>query len=139
LVRCVFLKVEYVNPESLHKPRGYTHAVAVSGPHKTLYIGGQNAVNEKGETVGKANLKVQAAQALDNIERALEAVGAKFENVVKMTVYLVAGQNPQEGFAAFSEKWQNRATPPAVTVLFVNGLGNPDWLLEIEAIAVMPE
>ncbi|MCL5877074.1 MAG: RidA family protein [Candidatus Bathyarchaeota archaeon] len=133
------MKVEHVNPEALRKPRGYTQVVAVSGPHKTIYIGEQDAVNEKGETVGKGNLKLQTAQVLSNLERALEAVDAKLENVVKWTVYIVAGQNPQEGFGVFSEKWQNKQNPPAITVVFVAALGNPEWLVEIEAVAVIPE
>ncbi len=134
-----FLKVEYVNPEGLPKPRGYSQVVAVSGPHKTIYVGGQDAVNEKGETVGKGNLKLQTAQVLSNLERALGALGAKLENVIKWTVYIVAGQNPQEGFAVFSEKWQNKPNPPAITAVFVAGLGSPEWLVEIEAVAVIPE
>ena len=96
-------------------------------------------MNEKGETVGKGNLKLQTAQVLSNVERALEAVGAKLENVVKWTVYIVAGQNPQEGVAVFSEKLQNKPNPPAITAVFVAGLGSPEWLVEIEAVAVIPE
>lgn len=130
------MQVDYINPAGLQKPRGYTQVVSVSGPHRTIYIGGQDAVNEKGELIGKGSLKAQTEQVLGNIEKALAAAGAKLENLVKLTIYLVAGQNPREGFAAFQEKWQNKPNPPAITVLFVSGLGNPDWLIEIDAIAV---
>ncbi len=133
------MKVDYINPEGLLKSRGFTQAVSVSGPHKTIYIGGQDAVNEKGETVDKGNLKQQITQILSNIEKALDAAGAKLENVVKWNVYLVAGQNPVEGFSAFQEKWGNKPNPPAITVLFVSGLGNPAWLVEIDAVAVVPQ
>jgi len=133
------MKIDYINPEGLPKPRGYTQAVSVSDPYKTIYIGGQDAVNEKGEVVGKGNLKMQTAQILNNIEKALEAADAKLENIVKLNVYLVAGQNPAEGFGAFQEKWKNKPNPPAITVLFVSGLGNPEWLVESDAVAVAPQ
>ena len=132
------MKIDYFNPEGLPKPRGYTQAVRVSGAHKTIYVGGQDAVNEKGEVVGKGNLKMQTTQVLSNIERALEAAGAKLENVVKLNVYVVAGQNPVEGFAAFQERWGGKSNPPVITVLFVVGLGNPEWLVEVDAVAVLP-
>lgn len=132
------MKVDYFNPEGLPKPRGYTQAVSISGPHKTVYVGGQDAVNERGEVVGKGNLKMQTTQVLSNIERALEAAGAKLENVVKLNVYVVAGQNPVEGFAAFQERWGGKPNPPVITVLFVVGLGNPEWLVEVDAVAVLP-
>lgn len=132
------MKIEHLNPEALFKPRGFTQVITVSGPHKTIYIGGQDSVNEKGETVGKGNLRKQTEQVLSNIEKALEAAGAKLENIVKWNVYIVQGQNPQEGFEVFKEKWGNKPNPPTITVLFVSGLENPDWLVEIEAIAIAP-
>jgi enamine deaminase RidA (YjgF/YER057c/UK114 family) len=131
-----YLQVDYINPSGLQKPRGYTQVVSVSGPHRTIYVGGQDAVNEKGELVGKGSLKAQTEQILGNIEIALAAADAKLENLIKLTFYLMAGQNPLEGFMAFQERWQNKPNPPVITVVFVSGLGNPDWLVEIDAIAV---
>lgn len=133
-----WLQVDYINPDGLQKPRGYTQVVSVSGPHRTIYVGGQDAVNEKGELIGKGSLKAQTEQVLGNIEKALAAANAKLENLIKLTIYLVAGQNPTEGFIAFQQRWQNKPNPPVITVVFVSGLGNPDWLVEIDAIAVAP-
>lgn len=132
------MQVNYINPSGLQKPRGYTQVVAVAGPNRTIYVGGQDAVNEKGETVGKGSLQAQTEQVLSNIEAALTAADAKLENLVKLTIYLVAGQNPAEGFMAFQQRWQNKPNPPVITLLFVSGLGNPEWLVEIDAIAVTP-
>ncbi len=132
------MSVEYINPTNMAPPRGYSHAVSVSGNHKTIYIGGQNSINEKSELVGKGSLKEQTEQALSNIEKILETAGAKFENVVKFGIFLVQGQNPQVGFQAFQQKWKSNKVP-AITAVFVASLGNPEWLVEIEAIAVVPE
>lgn len=133
------MKLDYINPDGLLKPRGYTQVVSISGPHKTIYVGGQDSVNQKGEIVGKGNLKQQTEQILNNIEKALDAAGAKLENIIKWNVYLVKGQNPQEGFEVFQKKWGNMPNPPAITALFVSGLGNPEWLVEIDAVAVVPQ
>jgi len=132
-------KIDYINPENMVKPRGYSHAISVTGNHQTIYLGGQNAVDENGALVGKDSLKIQTEQVLTNIEKILEESGAEFENVVKFNIYLVPGQNPQEGFQAFQEKWGDNPNSPIITVLFVAGLGNPDWLVEIDAMAVISE
>ena len=132
------INIEYVNPEGLVTPRGYSHAIAVRGNHTTIYVGGQNAVDKNGAVNGKGDLKAQTEQALSNVETVLDAAGATLRNIVKFTIYLVQGQNPQEGFEVFQKKWGDYPKFPTVTVLFVSGLGNPDWLIEIDAVAVIP-
>lgn len=133
------MKINYINPENLFKPKGYSHAIAVSGNRKTIYIGGQNAIDEKGNIVGKGDIKEQTRQILENIEKILGEAGAKLENIIKLNIYILQGQNPQEGFGVFQQKWGSKPNLPIVTVLFVAGLGNPDWLLEIDAVAEVPE
>ncbi|HEX2965092.1 MAG TPA: RidA family protein, partial [Syntrophorhabdaceae bacterium] len=63
----------------------------------------------------------------------------KMENIIKFNIYIVAGQNPVEGFQVFQKRWGVTKDLPIVTVIFVAGLGNPDWLIEIDATAVVPE
>jgi enamine deaminase RidA (YjgF/YER057c/UK114 family) len=132
------MTIDPINPETLAQPRGYSHAISVSGNHKTVYIGGQNAINQAGELVGKGNLQEQTLQVLSNIEKILQKAGGKLENTIKFNIYILQGQNPAAGFAAFQQKWKGQ-TPPVVTVVFVAGLGNPDSLLEIDATAIIPE
>lgn len=132
-------KVEYLNPEGLHKSPAFTQAVVVTAPAKTIYIGGQNSVNAKGEVVGKGDIAAQSEQALKNVGVALEAAGAGWENVVKWTIYVAQGQSVQKGYEAFQKVWGQHANPPAITVAIVAAFANPDYLVEIEAIAVIPE
>lgn len=131
--------IEYINPENMSQPRGYSHAISVKGGHKTVYIGGQNAIDKNGVVVGKGDLKKQTEQVLRNIEIILEESEAKLENVVKFNIYLVQGQNPQDGFEVFQKMWGDNQNFPTVTVLFIDGLGDPDWLIEIDAIAIISE
>lgn len=133
------MEIKHINPENMAKPRGYSQAISVSGNHKTIYIGGQNAIDENGALVGKNNLKQQTEQVLINIGKILKDADASFENIIKFNIHLLRGQDAREGFQAFQNKWGDNKNFPAVTVLFVTGLGNPDWLVEIDAIAVVQE
>ena len=132
-------QVEYINPETLHQNPAFTNVVTVTGSVRTVYVGGQNAVDTSGEIVGKGDFKAQSEQILKNIQAALDAGGARLEHVVKWNMYIVQGQPLQEGFAAFQQVWGNRPNPPAISMAFVAGLAHPDFLAEIDAIAVVPE
>jgi enamine deaminase RidA (YjgF/YER057c/UK114 family) len=132
-------QVKYINPDSLPKNPAFTNVVTVTGPVKTIYIGGQDAVDASGAIIGKGDLKAQTEQILKNIQAALAAGGAQLEHVVKWNVYVVQGQSLQEGFAAFQNVWGNRPNPPVITGMFVAGLAHPDFLAEMDAIAVVPE
>ncbi len=129
------MNIQYVNPEGLSKNPAFSQAVITQGNGKTVYVGGQNALNAKGELIGKGNLAAQTEQAMHNLQIALEACGASFQNLVKMTIYFVQGQNLQEAFQVSQKFMQGVSNRPAVSGLFVSALANPDYLIEIEAIA----
>jgi enamine deaminase RidA (YjgF/YER057c/UK114 family) len=132
------MKIDSINPKDMPRPRGYSQAVSVSGNRRTVYIGGQNAIDENGNVVGKGDLRSQTEQILSNIEKILRDANGTFANVVKFNVYIQQGRNPTDGFQAFREKWKDNDSFPTVTAVFVAGLGNPDWLVEIEAVAEIP-
>ena len=132
-------KVEHLIPEGLHHNPAFTNVVVVSGPVRTIYIGGQDAVSRDGEIVGKGDIAAQTAQVLANMQTALAAAGARLEHVIKWNVLIVEGQSVQAGFAEFQKAWGDRPNPPLVTAAFVAALAHPDFLLEIDAIAVVPE
>src|SRR5262245_39480681 len=131
--------VEHLNPDGLHKHPAYSQAVVVRGSVQTVYVGGQNAVNASGQIVGKGDIKAQSEQTMGNVVTALAAAGAALEHVVKWNVYIVQGHSPAAGAEAFRRAWGTRPNPPAVTVALVAGLAHPDFLVEIDAIAVVPD
>ena len=130
--------VQHLNPETLHRNPAFTQAVAVSGAVKTVYVGGQNAVDISGKIVGQGDIAAQTEQVMKNIQAALAAGGASLEHVIKWNLYLVQGQSLQPGFEVFQRVWNRRPNPPAITMAYVAGLANPDFLIEIDAIAVVP-
>jgi enamine deaminase RidA (YjgF/YER057c/UK114 family) len=67
--------VEHLNPKGLHKNPAYSQAVVAKGNVKSVYVGGQNAVDTSGNVVGVDNVKVQAEQIFKNLETALAAGG----------------------------------------------------------------
>jgi enamine deaminase RidA (YjgF/YER057c/UK114 family) len=132
-------QVQYLNPESLNKNPAFTNVVVVSGHVKTVYVGGQDAVDASGAIVGKGDLGAQTEQILKNIQVALAAGGAGLEHIVKWNLYIVQGQPLNAGFEVFQRFWGNRPHPPAISGMFVAGLAHPDFLVEMDAIAVVPE
>jgi enamine deaminase RidA (YjgF/YER057c/UK114 family) len=131
--------IRHLNPDGLHKNPAYSQAVVVTGNVRTVYVGGQNAVDAAGTVVARGDIGAQTEQVIRNIETALVAGGAKLDHVVKWSVLVVQGQSLMPGFEAFQRAWGNRANPPIVTVAVVAGLAHPDFLVEIDAIAVVPE
>ena len=132
-------QVQHINPDGLNKNPAFTNVITVTGPAKTIYIGGQDSINASGEIVEKGDIKGQTEQVLKNLQTALNAAGADLEHIVKWNIYVVQGQPIQPGLEAFQQVWGNRPNPPTITVAFVAGLANPDFLVEMDAIAVVPE
>ena len=130
--------VEHLKPEGLADNPAFTQVIAVTGPVKTIYIGGQDAVDASGQIVGKGDMRAQAEQVFANLQTALAAAGAGLEHVVKWNIYVVQGQPLQPGFEVFQRVWGRRPNPPTITGMFVAALANPDFLVEIDAVAVVP-
>lgn len=133
------LKVEHINHDGIYQSPVFSQAIAVSGNCKTIYIGGQNAVDANGGIVGKNDLALQTKQIIENIKRILAAQQATFDDVIKLNIYLVQGCDPRIGLGAFQEVLGALKNPPLITVLFVAGLANPAFLIEIDGIAVVEE
>ena len=127
------MKITHLNPDELHKNPAFSQAVVAEGG-KTIYIGGQNGILPDGTMAGDT-LAAQTERADKNILEILKTVGASQENVVKQTVFVVKGQDIREGFSATQKAWGN--FPTALTFAFVESLGVPGALVEIEAIAVV--
>jgi enamine deaminase RidA (YjgF/YER057c/UK114 family) len=132
-------QVQYLNPNDLHKNPAFTNVIIVTGNVKTIYIGGQNAVDTSGAIIGKGSIKEQTEQVLNNLHVALKASDVELRHIIKMTIYIVQGESLQAGFEVFQPVLGRRPNPPAISVVFVSGLANPDFLVEIEAVAVVPQ
>ncbi len=132
-------QVQYINPEGLSKNPAFSNIVTTHGSGKTIYIGGQDAKNAQGEIVGKGDIAEQTEQVMKNLQTALAACGATFDNLIKLCIYIVQGQDLYKGFKASQKYLGNLKNPPVITGFFVAALARPDYLVEIDAIAFLPD
>jgi 2-iminobutanoate/2-iminopropanoate deaminase len=129
------MKKKIIVSEKLSKPLGiYSEAVMAEGK-RMLFISGMTARDKDGNIVGKGDMKAQTRQVLENIKAILEKVGASFDQIVKVTVFIT-------DMSRFKEIHEVRAQYfkkdyPASTMVQVSGLVSPELLIEIEAIAVL--
>jgi reactive intermediate/imine deaminase len=126
--------IERMNPQGLSTPTGYSHVVSARGG-RTIYIAGQVALDAQGRVVGAGDLAAQTRQVFANLDIALKAAGATFANVVKTNYYL----RDASQVAVIREIRSKYFTKelPASTLIEVPRLANPDFLIEIEVIAVV--
>jgi enamine deaminase RidA (YjgF/YER057c/UK114 family) len=130
-------KIRFINPSELSVPTGYSHVAEVRA-RRMVYISGQVALNQSGQLVGAGDLEAQAVQVFENLKGALAAVGAGFEHVFKLSYYLLdISQMPTV------REVRNRYLPtgqfPASTAVEVRRLVQPEWLIEVEAVAYLPD
>jgi reactive intermediate/imine deaminase len=130
------INVRYLNPSTLSTPTGYTHVVQVHGG-RTLYISGQVAFDKSGNVVGKGDFAAQVTQVFENLKSALAAGGATFDNVVKVTTF-VTDLSQMQTLRSIRGKYYG-TNAPASTLVQIMKLAHEDLLIEIEAIAVVPE
>ena len=126
-----------LSPKSIPDPRPrYTQGILAEGK-RLLFIAGQTGVDADNNVVGKGDVAAQTEQVLKNMKAVLDEAGASFADIVKITTYITDprfrdGLNPAR-LKYFGDN------PPASTLVVVSGLADPDYLVEIEAIAVLPD
>jgi len=123
-----------IQPEGVWDPRPRFAQVVRIGNH--VYVAGQTAVDERGNVVGKGDIEAQARQVFRNLQRCLEAAGANFDQVVKLNIYSTDLDAHLPALTKTRREFFPRE-PVASTTIQVPRLVHPDWLLEIEAVAVL--
>ncbi len=125
---------EILQPKGLFDPRPRYSQVSRFG--KGVYLAGQLARDAQGNLVGTGDILAQTSQVFENIKKCLEAVGASFDNVVKINVYLTDIDKQLAAVAKVRQEYFVSEPIPSTTVE-VSRLADPDALVEIEAIAVL--
>jgi 2-iminobutanoate/2-iminopropanoate deaminase len=130
------MRKDYIRPDGVHTPfSSYSHAVVVEAPQKIIYCAGQVAGQADGTILGPDNFEAQGEMVMKNLERVLQDCGATLADVVKLVSYVCTPHDVKR-VRALTRKYfpQN---PPANTICVVRGLAHPDYLLEIDATAVV--
>ncbi len=124
---------EYPNSDMLSKSQGYSQIVKVDN---TVYIAGQVSVAPDGNVVGKGDPEAQVRQVWRNLEAAVGAAGGTRQHIVKTTTYVTHIEHAVAVRKVRDELFQ-AGNPPTSTLLVISALAHPDFVVEIEAIAVV--
>src|SRR5215467_5494459 len=130
---------EYVNPNSLFTslPHGFSQVVVASG-RKTVFISGQTAWDARKHIVGGDSVLEQARQAFRNLKTAIDAAGGTLKDIVAMRIYIVNCQaESATAVGTALREFFSQENPPASTWIGVSALAVPEFLIEVEATAVL--
>lgn len=130
------MSLELINPDGLPAPAAYTQVIVATG-QRMVFVAGQVAVDAEGNLVGAGDVGTQARQVFGNVERALTAAGARTGDVVKITTYVVHHRPEYRPLISEARAAVFGDHKPASTLLGVEALALPDYLIEVEAIAVL--
>jgi enamine deaminase RidA (YjgF/YER057c/UK114 family) len=122
-------------PNTMAKSVGYSQLAVVTGG-TVVFISGQVALDKSGNVVGKDDFKAQIQQVFENLKAAVEAAGGSFNDVVKLNSYFLDVSRLPE-FREVRDKYINVKSPPASTAIQVLRLVRPEFLIEVEAVAVV--
>jgi enamine deaminase RidA (YjgF/YER057c/UK114 family) len=131
--------VRFQNPANLPSPAGFSQLVEIGSGGRLILISGQASLDAAGHLIGANDFRAQVTQTFRNLEVALAAAGASFSDVVKLNYYCVESV-PDSEIPVLREvrnQFLNTQPPPASTLVFVSRPVRPDWLVEIEAMAVV--
>jgi len=129
------MKKQVIHPRGLIKRPFYSHVVKVGD---TIHIAGQVARDENGNVVGAGDFRAQAEKIFENLQLCLGAAGATLNDVVSTTCYLT-NMSCSPILAEITKKYFGEEAPPTATWVMVSSLALPEFLLEIEAIAVVDQ
>jgi 2-iminobutanoate/2-iminopropanoate deaminase len=130
------VKKTFIKPGAMHQPFSqYSHAVIVEAPSKFVFCAGQVAGDEKGNILGHDDFEAQGELVMHNLKNVLGEAEAGFTDVIKLTSYVCSPHDVKKVRALVKKHFPDN--PPANTICVLRGLAHPDYLLEIDATAVI--
>jgi enamine deaminase RidA (YjgF/YER057c/UK114 family) len=133
------MPLQRLTPKGLFKPAAYTQVVVATG-RRMVFVSGQVSMDAQGKLVAPGDLAGQARQVYANLRAALEGAGAKPSDVVKLTTYVVGYKQELRPLLAEARSTLFGPTSlPASTLVGIQALAEPGYLIEVEAIAVIDE
>lgn len=127
-------EIQRINPEGMTQPTAYSHVVRHDN---LLFLAGQVATDGDGNVIGEGDMKAQVRQVLENMKTVLASQGADFSNIVKITIYTTDIDAYRETGDIRQAFWNGIA--PASTLVQIDRLARPVFLVEIEATAIVSE
>ena len=129
------MQKEQINPWTWQDRLGFSQAWSTTGADKLVFLSGQAPISPDGRLVGDDDFEAQVTQVFDNLKTVLDAAGADFESVVKITAYLTDITRLRD-FGRVKARYI-AGPQPASTALGVSALALPGMMVEVEAVAVL--
>ena len=126
---------DFINPPELYKHPAYTRVVTVKGPCKMIFIAGQTPSDDNYQPIAKGDYKKQYERIIEGLTIQLKAAGATWDDVVVRRVFTLDVDALQKILREVKRP-ENVAHPPASTMIGVTRLSHPDFLIEIDLIAI---
>ena len=129
------MEKEFINPPELYKHPSYSRVITVKGPCKFIFIAGQTPSDDKYQPVAKGDYKKQYERVIEGLTIQLKAAGATWDDVVVRRVFTLDVDALQKALRE-AKRPENADHPPTSTMIGVTRLSHPDFLVEIDLIAV---
>ncbi len=131
--------IKFQNADKVLTPKGYSQSVEVDlGNCRMVLISGQLSLDKEGNIIGKNNLEKQTEQVFLNLKTIVEDAGGTMENIVKTGVF-ITDISQLDILRKVRNRFINVQNPPASTLLQISKLAADDFLIEIEATAIIPK
>ncbi|MBV9577215.1 MAG: RidA family protein [Chloroflexi bacterium] len=126
------MSIEVFQPESVFRPGAYAQAVRIGD---VLFLAGQTPRNLDGSTAAPGDIRGQTEKVFDNLQKVLEECGSSLDLVGKLTVYMTSYEYRSVIGEVRARVFAGVGRPCASTTIVVSSLMNPEWMVEIEAVA----
>ena len=130
------MSIQVIQPDTVHDTTAYAYSHAVR-MGDLIFVAGEVARDRNGDLVGKGDVRAQTEQVFENLKAVLEAAGSGLDKVGKVTVLTTSLEYRPIIHEIRSRVFQEVGHLPASTLAVVTSLADPDWLVEIEAVAMV--
>ena len=134
------MEKQHINPDGIYKHHAFTRVVSVTGPMKLIFIAGQTPSDENYQCVAPGDYRAQYLKVMENLEIQLTAAGATWDDVVYRRAFVIDVDeflrvNADPG----TPKFDKPDLPPPSTLIGVTRLSSPEFLLEIDLMAIVDD
>jgi enamine deaminase RidA (YjgF/YER057c/UK114 family) len=133
--------IQHVSPPDTYdspRSRGYTQVVTVDMPGRFVFVSGQLPLDEAGNIVAVGDIETQTRAVFENRRKSLESVGARFDQIVKLTAFVTDVVRQPPLIRKVRAEYCGIKTPPASTMVEVPRFAHKDILIEVDAVAIAP-
>ena len=134
------MEKEHINPDGIYKHPAFTRVITVKGPMKIVFVAGQTPADENYQCVSPGDYRAQYIKVMENLEIQLKAAGATWDDVVYKRIFVLdVDEYMRVTHDPEIPKFGNPDMPAPSTMVGVTRLSNPEFLVEIDLMAIVED